>query len=761
MSGPLKAFYADLHQLGTRLRETASEFQRLVRAGRFPEHGGSFRFDRDDPADPLNRAVDITRDHEFLVAVTGAFSSGKSTVLNVLLDAPDLLPASAIPLTAVCTVIRRGEGNRRIRVRHVPFEECFERVTQFLGGRLRKPFARPEHIDEALERPESFADGKDTRESLRRFARLLSRHDAIAGRPATFEERYRFICGGGTVATSGDGGARMRHFLPTPTQEQEYLASGGSPDEWVTQEWLALIRDVTLWIDSPLLENDIAFLDLPGLNCREDYHRRAIQSYCNMVDCVILTAFQPGNQADEDVVANFRALSSNFRDKLFFVFNRVDQFESEPQELARSFDYLTRDCIGRDFPRDRCFLTSAFLARGHLVGRAGASEALERFRGALAGLDGGVGGLDRLLERVLEPDDPGGMGHLRRCLQRFLTDDAHPAKIDEILRAYRGVADGLRAAATPRIEEVRRMDRGEMRVSAVLGYFTEIERMARHAIYRFRYEYLRESDDAASDMTRDLRSVLERAHRDLHERIVAYFNRPIRTSPPREDPVSEFDLRRIGDDASHELRREFQELIVSAVVDRVRARFHERLAESGFREHFDNLLGGSPEWVARLDGTLERFELRLHHSMLSKVRERFHRMPGGRRLKRLERSVPLAEMKSHLIRIFSEFYPDWIYQNVSTRIQENLWLAFFLDAEELEHELDRLFDDCQGALTTPAVVERARIPEELEGALGELHEVARVCREIDVVDRELTGLATRAGGSAERPTGEKRPAVAS
>ena len=115
----LRHVYRDLHQLGLKLRESALRFQEMVRAGSFAENGRTFVYAPDEPRELLNRSIDITREFSFLVAVTGAFSSGKSTLLNLLLDQPDLLPASVIPMTAVCTVIRYGD-QPRVRVRYVP-----------------------------------------------------------------------------------------------------------------------------------------------------------------------------------------------------------------------------------------------------------------------------------------------------------------------------------------------------------------------------------------------------------------------------------------------------------------------------------------------------------------------------------------------------------------------------------------------------------------------------------------------------------------
>ena len=80
----LRDLYRDLHGFGKDLRDTALRFQELVRSGAFAERGRTFTYASDDPQDVLNRSIDITRDFSFMVAVTGAFSSGKSSLLRLL-----------------------------------------------------------------------------------------------------------------------------------------------------------------------------------------------------------------------------------------------------------------------------------------------------------------------------------------------------------------------------------------------------------------------------------------------------------------------------------------------------------------------------------------------------------------------------------------------------------------------------------------------------------------------------------------------------
>ncbi len=740
--GELESYYRDLHRFGVRLSKTAIEFEQLVRAGKWPEREVPFVYNRNDPRDILNRSIDITREFEFLVAVTGAFSSGKSTLLNVLLNCPDLLPASAIPLTATCTVIRRGT-TPQVKVRYAPLEECMQRIKSYLDCPFLKEFHRPDQIPEAMAKPENFVESADDQKVLRRFAELLDRYEEISARRIPFAERAPFMAGGGTVSSSSSMANRVTYFVPTPGQEREYLAAGGDPARWVTREWLALIRDVTLHVDSPLLENNIVFLDLPGLNCREDYHRRAIHEYCNMADCIVVTSFQPGNQADEQVVQNFKSLSTNFREKLFFVFNRVDQFQTEPQELVRSFDYLLRDCIGQDFPGERCFLTSAYLARESVTNSTQFHEDFDRFARAFRDFHSGFPLLDELVEHAAAKEDPGGIGYFRRCIQSFLREDAYRTKIGEILLNYDTVVGNLQRAASPHYEDFLRQDQRELRLRSVLDYLRQIERLTRSVLYAFRYDYLRGSGSAAATLSRDIEGMLERTHQEIERTIGAYFSQPIATAPPREDPIQEFELRRIADDASSQLRRQFQETVTSTVLDGVRQRVYEHLNRCKIREHVKNLFAGDTEWMERLGRIIERFEFMLRHSILCKVRGRFYSMPGGRDLKRLERSCRLADARRLLTEVFTDFYPTWIYQNVYGELQDGLWLSFFLDTEELETELKKFFDGCQGFVTSPEILERVRIPDELGGGLSDLYQISEFCRDLSDLLQEKASLESR------------------
>lgn len=742
----LRDLYGDLHRLGGDLRENALRFQSLVRSGGFAEHGTRFSYDGGDPRDSLNRSIDITRRFEFLVAVTGAFSSGKSTLLNLLLDTPDLLPSSVIPLTAVCTAIRYGPTSD-LKVRYVTREEGFVRVPDTIGTPFKKPFDGPDHIEEALAAPKNYVDGERAQESLRRFATYLRDFDQLTARPPTFDERAPFIAGGGLVRDDSMPSG-YRHYVPTPGQEREYEQHGGDPRQWVTREWLALIRDVQIWVPSPVLENDIVFLDLPGLNCKEDYHRRAIQEYCNLADSVLVVAFQPGNQADEEVLATFKKMSANYRDKIFFALNKVDQFGAEPRELVRAVEYLERDTVGVDFPEERFFLTSGQLSRAARSGDKDLPTDLQRLSTSLDTVKDSSPALDRWINRLVSRDDPGGVAHLREQLYVYLLNDAYQSKILEVLTSYGSVVRGLRDAASPTYEEALRLNPADTLRNALVDYLQFIERSTRNSLYKFRYEYLRGEPREGGPITlrTDSKKILDRTHREIHRAIAAHFDRPLLSAPLREDPVEPFDLLRIADDASLTLRDELQNLIITNLRERVQEVTQLYMGDCDLQVHIQNLLRGAPEWQRRFDEVIERFEFSVSHSLKCLVRNAFFFMPRGREMKRLQKPVRLVELKDVLVRVFSDFYPAWIFENLYSELLDKLWLFLFLDSEDLERELGEFFHSAQTIVTGSHVADKVEIPDELFDGSRDRYRTVQLCQRISSLSEAVGELEARAKG---------------
>ena len=108
--------------------------------------------------------------------------------------------------------------------------------------------------------------------------------------------------------------------------------------------------------------------------------------------------------------------------------------------------------------------------------------------------------------------------------------------------------------------------------------------------------------------------------------------------------------------------------------------------------------------------------------------------------------------------VFREFYPGWIYENIYTRVLDELWLYLFLDAEDFEREIARFFDGAEGALATQQAAGRARLPQ-LQDAPGnaqarsrwaELRSTVELCRRIANIEEDVDRLARGEAPSSTR-----------
>ena len=90
----------------------------------------------------LNKLSDKVNNDTFKIQVVGTFSNGKSSVINALLG-ENVLPAYALPTTAVINEVKYGEKNPNIIIydKAVNVGENINAETEYLGvvsGRLIK-----------------------------------------------------------------------------------------------------------------------------------------------------------------------------------------------------------------------------------------------------------------------------------------------------------------------------------------------------------------------------------------------------------------------------------------------------------------------------------------------------------------------------------------------------------------------------------------------------------------------------------------------
>jgi GTP-binding protein EngB required for normal cell division len=228
----------------------------------------------------LRKIASKLQNDVFVLAVVGEFSRGKSTLINALLECPELLPTSIEPNTAAVTVLSYAPEFRAS-------------VT--------------------------FKDGS-TRESLNAddVARLA------AGQGLNGHMR------------SGDAAARFTESSDSwPGYHSETDLDIDLADRSSASREVASIQ---VALPAPFLSDGIRLVDTPGIGSVNPEHAEATRQYVDQADAVLfLVNTDPVIGQSE---CNFLSFLRNYVNRFLFVVTKIDRFS--PRERAQSLTYTTR-----------------------------------------------------------------------------------------------------------------------------------------------------------------------------------------------------------------------------------------------------------------------------------------------------------------------------------------------------------------------------------------------------------------------------------
>ncbi len=216
----------------------------------------------------------------FVLAVVGEYSRGKSTLINALLECPELLPTSIEPTTTAVTVLS-----------HAPE---FRMSVTFKDGSTRES-RNPEDLVH-------LASGRD-----------------FDGRPVSADAAARFT-------ESGDSWPGYH----SETDLDIDLAQNPSPSSEVTSIQVAL--------PAAFLSDGIRLVDTPGIGSVNPEHAEATRRFIDQADAVLfLVNTDPVIGQSE---CNFLSFLRNYVNRFLFVVTKIDRFS--PRERQQSVSYTTR-----------------------------------------------------------------------------------------------------------------------------------------------------------------------------------------------------------------------------------------------------------------------------------------------------------------------------------------------------------------------------------------------------------------------------------
>jgi GTPase Era involved in 16S rRNA processing len=266
-------------------------------------------------ADLLNELADKLEKNEFVLAVVGEFSRGKSTLINALLGYPDLLPTSIEPTTAAITLISYGETPAASVV--------------FTDGTVKE--------DISLEELRAYVrgtnlDGSDLKTRLAQRVQRAQQENRL--HQLSYED------------LSSEARAQLNQTAPGKR-----------------------VKEVRLTLPSPFLKDGICLVDTPGIGSVNPEHGEATRHFVHRADAVIfLINTDPVISASE---CNFLAFLRDHVRRFLFAVTKIDRFTEEEREQSLAYTWQTIVDFA-EIENPPIFPISARLAlEGRLEGNAG------------------------------------------------------------------------------------------------------------------------------------------------------------------------------------------------------------------------------------------------------------------------------------------------------------------------------------------------------------------------------------------------------
>ncbi|SIS79300.1 dynamin family protein [Alicyclobacillus vulcanalis] len=357
----------------------------------------------------LERALQRLEQRATTIAVFGAFSAGKSSLLNALLGRA-LLAVSPQPTTAAITSIHPATGDARVEISAKTHEELWQDV-QALVTALG---LRASSLEDAIQLAAGLLPAKFP-VHLRRHIRFLK---ALAEGYPEMGPRI----GSRWAATL----AELRDF---------------SADE----KRAAYVSQVDVWADSPLGRRGYIFVDTPGVDSIHRRHTNVAFHYMREADAVLFVMYYTHafSQADREFLLQLAGVQDVAgTNKLFSVVNAVDLAESE-EELQAVLERVRQDERRLGVREPRVYPVSAQLA---LAARLLAADPSDETALTIARARLGRDDFTPTPEQIQHLERLAGLAALESDLADFCTHEADRLALDLVERTRQALIRDVEAA---------------------------------------------------------------------------------------------------------------------------------------------------------------------------------------------------------------------------------------------------------------------------------------------------------------------------
>lgn len=298
----------------------------------------------------------------FEVVFGGAFSAGKSMLINALLDRELLYSAEGHATGTQCAIAypEPGQGERVVLtfLSRTELQEQLEAVTQRLGLTLGCNLFDRENLKSHLSSLGQTAqailleEGGESKSDRGKQARALQ---LLAEGIQVNDDR---------LADHSNAVYSMEQFNFADLKEAATYARRGSNS--------AVLKRIEYYCEHPLLEDGNVLVDMPGIDApvKRDAdltYRKIEDPETSAVICVLKPAAAGDMTREETELLEKMRENPGIRDRVFYVFNRIDETWYNSQLRQRLDDLIQKEF----YNTNRVYKTSALLGfYGHQISQS-------------------------------------------------------------------------------------------------------------------------------------------------------------------------------------------------------------------------------------------------------------------------------------------------------------------------------------------------------------------------------------------------------
>jgi GTP-binding protein EngB required for normal cell division len=390
------------------------------------------------------------RSPEFPVAFLGAFSAGKSTIINAVLG-DDILPQATKSFTAIPTLIRKGRDNRAVihYLNEVEREDLKNLYTEELAKELRKgsdaylKLGRGELLGKL---------DKDIDQHKNQFGSF--------GKQKFFDELKTLLGGWNKLI----GAVREISLAELPN--------------YVTEDYedVLFVDQAEIFLANVNIPDNVVLVDLPGLGVVNPRHRKVTKSYVEndaKAFVIAMKVFHLLEGEEIELLAEIHSQRKRVLQRAFWVINQWDVLSSQQkkEELANFGQKI--DHYGFHIAKDRVFRVSALnylllklIQEGRLEQSGSLRDHVDTLRKSLGKIPERPAEAEAALKSL---DEAKNFSGFRGGLFDYLAHTAKAEFLDEARAEYLELAKRLKERLEPFYENYRNNSDDSMRSTFIAG----------------------------------------------------------------------------------------------------------------------------------------------------------------------------------------------------------------------------------------------------------------------------------------------------